>query len=972
MTSFFLRTWLKNLIRRPRPLTQTDRNRYRVRPRVESLEDRTLLTTVLGTGGNDTLVVSWNGSAYVSSLNGGAAQPINTAQPFTFSATNDTQATFEIMNQTGSEFAPTGGIFFNAMPGANNSLEDLGGTAAGNITETAFTTPGAGTISDGTQNISFTGVDPIFISMAGSLTVSASNSNSTINYTEGVSASTGMLDSGWGQVSGAGIPTTEFTAQTALAINDPAGNNTVNLNNPHTPTSLTGITVNGTGSGADTLIANGTTGADSITYSPTGPDTGGITGAGPVPITFNTVEQVQINGQGGNDTLTYNTPANANAGSTVVYAPGANPDAGSVTGSQNGGPALAPLTFSGLGGTGSLTFTTANAARSDHLIVQDLPGGASDVFNVNPGGAGGVGGGSVGTVAIVHAAPDNSPVTLTLSTPGVSILELQGLGGGDTFNVNGALPYTGLLLNDGATVNLAAAVGPVTVNIGDNTPGSPNPNTVITGYGAPVTLIGVDTANLNANSNNMTAVGTSQNDNWIFTPTGAKAATFYDSIGSGNNLVPNTVFNATNVTGVFQALGGTGGNADELTVQGSDARDLFEINKTSGVVQVLANNVTGLLEVQAQGNVPILNVLGEGGQNTFQVIPGTGLPAGSIDNLLINIDGGTTGANNALVVASSFGATPGTLAANQFVVVNKSPTVNSGTVRVFTAAVADPDINYQNIQVVSANVAGTSLNPNLLVMGPDLNEPNNQQGNATFLGSGSTIQVQNATIFPNSTEFPGVPADNDFYQVVAQTTGTLDFQISYRTFSPALLPGGGNLGLQVLDANGNVLGTGSTAITIPAVAGQSYFLDVFGANADGTPNAAVVNGYDLTVVNPPPAPASSPVALPPAPVLVIPNASVSANTVLSFPLAPALGNPVLIFPTLVTSKGHKFFLVFVINNSNATISGRLVLFGLTAKQFRTGLTAFGAPALDVFLPPGGVVPLLLPVKSFFPLFVAGF
>ena len=108
----------------------------------------------------------------------------------------------------------------------------------------------------------------------------------------------------------------------------------------------------------------------------------------------------------------------------------------------------------------------------------------------------------------------------------------------------------------------------MSVALGDNTPGSLNPNTVITGYGAPVTLIGVDTANLDATSKTVSAVGTSQNDSIVFTPTGATAGTFYNNIASGNNLVPNTVFNLANVTGDFTVFGGSGGNADEVVVRG--------------------------------------------------------------------------------------------------------------------------------------------------------------------------------------------------------------------------------------------------------------------------------------------------------------------------------------------------------------------------------------------------------------------
>ena len=69
-------------------------------------------------------------------------------------------------------------------------------------------------------------------------------------------------------------------------------------------------------------------------------------------------------------------------------------------------------------------------------------------------------------------------------------------------------------------------------------------------------------------------------------------------------------------------------------------------------------------------------------------------------------------------------------------------------------------------------------------MGPDVNEPNEFLANAAFLGSGETLQVQDAFIFPTTAENSGVPTDQDFYRVVAEKTGTLDFQVFFRVFSP--------------------------------------------------------------------------------------------------------------------------------------------------------------------------------------------
>jgi hypothetical protein len=283
--------------------------------------------------------------------------------------------------------------------------------------------------------------------------------------------------------------------------------------------------------------------------------------------------------------------------------------------------------------------------------------------------------------------------------PGVANLNLHGVAGNDVFNVVGALPFAEMTIDGGTpsatvTANLSGATGPVTANLADTVLAT---DTTIAGYGSnPVTLLNVDVANLNAGSNTVSVVGTSQNDKITYTPTGATSGTF-------QNAGLSTVFNVTNVAGNLTVFGGSGGNADQVVVQGTQAGDLFEISQGTAVATVLANGVTALLPVQLGTNVQILTVNGLGGQNTFQVIPGAGIGPFPQDNLLVNIDGGPTGAFNTLVIGSTFGATPGPLAANQFVIVNKDAAPDSGYVRVYMALVADPDINYQHIQTVSPN-----------------------------------------------------------------------------------------------------------------------------------------------------------------------------------------------------------------------------------------------------------------------------
>jgi hypothetical protein len=205
-------------------------------------------------------------------------------------------------------------------------------------------------------------------------------------------------------------------------------------------------------------------------------------------------------------------------------------------------------------------------------------------------------------------------------------------------------------------------------------------------------------------------------------------------------------------------------------------------------------------------------------------------------------------------------ATGGTLAANQFVVVNPA-SGNSGTVETYTGGVLWTSFNYQNVPTVLPNVASDNGQPNELFVAADADEPNDSLATATPLVAAPSVQVSGAAILASPSQ--GAAADVDFYSVVAQQTGTLDVEALFSLFDPAVLPGGGMLNLEALDAAGDVIAAassglsafgvsgagGNARIRIPAVAGQTYYLEVFGANAGGVPNPAAFNSYSLNVVN---------------------------------------------------------------------------------------------------------------------------
>ncbi len=129
------------------------------------------------------------------------------------------------------------------------------------------------------------------------------------------------------------------------------------------------------------------------------------------------------------------------------------------------------------------------------------------------------------------------------------------------------------------------------------------------------------------------------------------------------------------------------------------------VREVARVVTVTPIGSAALEPVTLAADVQIVNLIGGGGPDTFQVTPAVGTQFasdGNLDNLVVNVTGSATGASSALVIESAAG---GTLANNQSVVLIKGPVPNSGTARTFTAGVQWPDINYTNIQTVVPNVA---------------------------------------------------------------------------------------------------------------------------------------------------------------------------------------------------------------------------------------------------------------------------
>ncbi|MDA1053079.1 MAG: dockerin type I domain-containing protein [Planctomycetota bacterium] len=614
--------------------------------------------------------------------------------------------------------------------------------------------------------------------------------------------------------------------------------------------------------GSDTVKINTFTTETAATYLPTGADAGTVTL--PVAASVITLVDTEIflyDGEG-DDTLTVLGDGVAAGDDWIEHTPGERTNSGAVRVNNT----LA-VSYEGLT---NLTLNGQTGAQ-DRVVYNGT--GFSDTFRVTLGSS---------TIVLRHfvgfvggTLTDHIPVL----TANVEDYTLRGADGDDVFYI---WPQLGIDIRvegdgPGASDVLNFAVDPndpgpngVVVELDD--PATPANLVVQTitqqGLGV-VTLSGIETANIDANSNDLVIAGTRTDDVIHYTPLSTDSGTVTaDGIA--------TVFNFDNVpqgTNSFTITGGAGGFADKVELNGTSGRDLIRVDSVlrTASVEVLPflaaagtlwRDVTlddGTSAIGTAGIIETITARGRDGDDTFWVASAPAVGNG----LYVNIDGGEPRASDALVITNL--NADGTRAflsdADDYVVIHRSRTSDAGNVLPFNASARRPSVSYENVEVVSANFdTSTAQNnrntgdPNITVMGPDLNEPNEFRTNSAYVGAGQSLQITNAEIFPNLDEHPGVPEDHDYFRVVAETNGTLDFQVYFNDMN-ALVPGDGNINIEVLDAAGNVIGgTGAFGsnegtgdqnerVRIPAVAGQTYYLHVYGGTTD------VINGYDVTILN---------------------------------------------------------------------------------------------------------------------------
>jgi Ca2+-binding RTX toxin-like protein len=298
---------------------------------------------------------------------------------------------------------------------------------------------------------------------------------------------------------------------------------------------------------------------------------------------------------------------------------------------------------------------------------------------------------------------------------------------------------------------------------------------------------------------------------------------------------------------------GGGGND---TIDGGDGLDTIRVVGTSGndaiaIFQTAANTLVHTVNGNVQTDtlalaagtrtVERVEVLAGSGDDTIQVNWADSLAVdANLNSLRVDVDGGLGATSDRLGVVDSG---PGDL-----ILYQRGTTDDTGTMTIGPGNAEPLVATFIGIEYAQPVAAPDG---DIVVFKHDPLEFNNRRSLATYLGAGDALNVD-PNINPGLDPIFGLAGDEDWYRVVAERTGVLDFQVYFRQLAtlasgrPAL-PNAGNLEIDVTDSSGNlVVGFGTNdandneRIRIPAIAGQTYYLRVYASGS-------AINTYDITV-----------------------------------------------------------------------------------------------------------------------------
>ncbi|MFO0943474.1 MAG: dockerin type I domain-containing protein [Pirellulales bacterium] len=557
--------------------------------------------TLSGAAAADTVVVNGTNASETIAIVKGATTTVSVGANKTINVDSTTTENVTVEGGDGNDVINVSGTSANGQLltiNAGSPTSNAGAAAdvlnvilatAGTAAAVPGAAPDAGVITNPDGNINYSGVD--FFNVTGAAGANTFNIQGTHDNDTMALQFLGGANRVW--VNNRAVYT--FASFATVNMNGLFGDDKINV----LPVGLVGVTTinvaGGDPTASDELVVSGTTGNDVINYT-----TSNTVGSGSVAITgsatvnFTTTEALVIDGVGGTDNLTVTTPAGVGHRTTVT--PGANADSGKIVSQAFGaGTGSVPLTYAHIGAVASVTLV----GQGD--IVEFNGTANTDTFNI-----------SGTTIQVINAT--GGFVTNLFNLTNIFSLEARGLDGDDQFNVTGTLAaIAGGLVIDGGnpsasdSVNLSGAIAAVTANLGTKTHTiSPS----VSGYGAIVSLTGIEVANLNATGQSLTVVGSAEDETVTVTPSVGGGGTV--NAGSHNPVIHYTgaLANTLNVD--------LAGGINQLTVVATSLADVVTV---LGDTSVDTGVFGGIVDYSAQ--VPdAISVLGLQGDDRFNVTPG--------------------------------------------------------------------------------------------------------------------------------------------------------------------------------------------------------------------------------------------------------------------------------------------------------------------------------------------------------------
>lgn len=673
----------------------------------------------------------------------------------------------------------------------------------------------------------------------------------------------------WDVVTSDSLPDIEFTGLKTFQVDSAGGADVVTF----ATRSLGGAVLANyqvvDGDGADTLVIEGTDGAGGADrFTVTNPADGSVAvtdhaRGNPLTVTATSDAhgRLQIATRGGDDVLTVNVDAPQDQSDLVTV----------------------PITFDG-------------GTNSDTLIVQGTPVAGTTAATYTPGPdvtEGRLvhrGGAATMIIDFLNLEPvvDVVPGTLTVNGTDASNWIDYRVGSSAARGLVSVDEFETIEFQNKTTLTINALAGDDVVNLNNpNMPqdldaivvnGNDGDDRVTTLSGTPVDvamygeaghdvldatgLTGAAIAMLDGGDGDDLLVGGPNND----TLSGGSGNDDLDG-GLGDDII-------TAGSGDDTIVGGGGDNTvdggigfDNIHLPGTPRNDVIDVLQASDTLLTFTLNGDIENDTLASGSVEQARVLAGEGLDQIRVTTGDALYDDPGLSLRMVVDGGPDQVRDSLVVVDG--------GESDLTVWHRSQDDSAGTV-VVGPANSEPFqtiyLNVETVQVLDDNghrINGPETGSRLIVFKHDPLEGNDDRFTATFVGT-DRWQNLDPTIDPGAGVFS--LADEDWFQIEAAVTGTLDVQVFFEEIAaigvrPGL-PGDGNLDIQLYDRDGTLIAGGGPEFgtndgandfnldgdafledertRIPAVQGQTYFLRVFGKSEDA------INTYNISVINDPP------------------------------------------------------------------------------------------------------------------------